>query len=163
MTTEITANHCAASKHSRGAKMRTFAMSLFASQRASNRFEDVNEHARRALNGASAAVNHARPAVEDVQNLLHSLEGAIAALADEGSAEARRARRTLLARADQLRRTANDRAHLARKHMGRALDRTQETISAAPLKSVGVAVAIGAAIGLVVALAGSGSRRTEEE
>ena len=138
-------------------------MSLFASQRVRNRFEDVNEHARRALNGASAAVNHARPAVEDVQSLLHSLEGAIEALADEGSAEARRARRTLQVRAEQLRRTANDRAYLACRRMDWALDRTQETISAAPLKSVGVAVAIGAAIGLVVALAGGGSRRAEEE
>ena len=76
-------------------------MSLFASQRIRNRFEDVNEQARRALNGTSAAVNHARhaarPAVEDVQSLLHSLEDAIEALADEGSAEASRARRTLRA------------------------------------------------------------------
>ncbi|ANH72697.1 DUF883 family protein [Ralstonia insidiosa] len=142
-------------------------MSLFASQRIRNRFEDVSEHARRALNGTSAAVNHARhaarPAVEDVQSLLHSLEDAIEALADEGSAEASRARRTLRARADALRHTANDRAHQARERMDWALGRTQETISAAPFKSIGVAVAIGAAIGLVVALAGGGSRRAEAE
>ena len=44
-----------------------------------------------------------------------------------------------------------------------ALDRTEETITAAPFKSVGVAVAIVAAIGLVVALAGGSSRRDASE
>jgi ElaB/YqjD/DUF883 family membrane-anchored ribosome-binding protein len=142
-------------------------MSLFASQRVRSRVDDVNQHAHRALNGVADAADRARhaarPAMEDVQSLLHSLESAIQTLTDEGGSEASRARRALHARADQLRRAANDRAHQARERMDRALDRTEETITAAPFRSVGVAVAIGAAIGLAVALAGSGSRRSDAE
>ncbi|WP_260393044.1 hypothetical protein [Ralstonia sp. SET104] len=119
------------------------------------------------MDSASDAVDHARhaarPAVEDVQSLLRSLENAIHTLTDEGSAEANRASRTLHARADQLRRATEDRAHQARERMDWALDRTEETITGAPFKSVGVAVVIGAAIGLVVALAGGGSRRDASE
>ena len=141
-------------------------MSLFASQRVRSRVDDINDRAHRAMNSASDAVDHARyaarPAVEDIQSLLHSLENAIHTLTDEGSTEASRARRALRARADQLRRTANDRAHQARERVDWALDRTEETITGAPFKSVGVAVAIGAAIGLAFALAGS-SRRGEHE
>ena len=80
-------------------------MSLFASQRVRSRIDDVNDRAHRAMNSASDAVDHARyaarPAVEDVQSLLRSLENAIHTLTDEGSAEASRARRTLHARADR--------------------------------------------------------------
>lgn len=141
-------------------------MSLFANQRVRSRIDDVNDRAHRAMSSASDAVEQARyaarPAVEDVQSLLRSLENAIHTLTDEGSAEASRASRTLHARADQLRRAANDRAHQARERMDWALDRTEETITSAPFKSVGVAVAIGAAIGLVVALAGSSRREPGE-
>ncbi|MGT2434392.1 DUF883 family protein [Cupriavidus basilensis] len=109
-------------------------MSLFASQRhVRSRIDDVNDRAHRAMNSASDAVDHARyaarPAVADVQSLLRSLENAIHTLTDEGSAEASRARRTLHARADQLRQAANDRAHQARERMDWALDRTEETIA----------------------------------
>ncbi len=139
-------------------------MSLFASQRIRNRIDDVNDRAHRVMSSAADAAaearHAARPAVEDVQSLLHSLEDAIHALTDEGSAEARR---TLNARAKQLRRAANKRARQARQQMDWALDRTEDTITAAPFKSVGVAVAIGAAIGLAVALAGGISRRSEQE
>ena len=141
-------------------------MSLFASQRVRSRIDDVNDRAHRAMRSAGDAVDNARhaarPAVDDVQSLLRSLENAIHTLTDEGSAEASRASRTLHARADQLRRAANERAHQARERMDWALDRTEETITSAPFKSVGVAVAIGAAIGLAVALAG-GSRRDSSE
>ncbi len=141
-------------------------MSLFASQRVRSRVDDINDRAHRAMNSASDAVDHARyaarPAVEDVQSLLRSLENAIHTLTDEGSNEASRARHALRARAEQLRRAANDRAHQAKERVDWALDRTEETITGAPFKSVGVAVAIGAAIGLAVALAGSG-RRGERE
>ena len=147
--TEIAPNR-AAGVFSRGTTMRNFTMSLFASHRVRSRIDDVNDRAHRAMNSASDAVDHARyaarPAVEDVQSLLRSLENALHPLTDEGSAEANRASRTLHARADQLRRAANDRAHQARERMDWALDRTEETITAAPFKSVGVAVAIGAAI-----------------
>ncbi|WP_199032558.1 YqjD family protein [Ralstonia sp. ASV6] len=141
-------------------------MSLFASQRIRNRIDDIDDRAHRAMRSAADAVDDARhaarPAVDDVQSLLRSLESAIHTLTDEGGTEARRASRTLHARADQLRRAANDRAHQARDRMDWALSRTEDTITSAPFKSVGVAVAIGAAIGLVVALAG-GSRREPSE
>ncbi|MGM3275144.1 DUF883 family protein [Ralstonia sp. 24A2] len=141
-------------------------MSLFASQRVRNRIDDVSDRAHRAMRSAGDAVDNARhatrPAVDDVQSLLRSLESAIYTLTDEGSAEARRASRTLHARADQLRRAANDRAHQARDRMDWALGRTEDTITSAPFKSVGVAVAIGAAIGLVFALASSSRREPSE-
>ena len=141
-------------------------MSLFANHRVRSRIDEVNDRARRVMDSASDAVDHARsasrPAVEDVQSLLRSLEDAIHTLTDEGSAEADRASRTLQARADQLRRAANERDHKERERMDWALGRAEETITAAPFRAVGVAVAIGAAIGLVVALAGSGRRDGSE-
>jgi len=123
-------------------------MSLFASHRAHTHHDDL--HA-------------ARTAAEDVQSLLRSLEHAIQTLTDEGGHEADHLRRTLRIRADQLRRVANRRAHQARERVDWARERTQETISAAPFKSVGVAVAIGAVVGLAIALTGNGRHLAEEE
>ena len=141
-------------------------MSLFASQRVRSRVDDVNERAHRALSSAGDAIDDARhaanPAVQDVQKLLRSLEDAIQTLTDEGGTEARRARHAIQARAEQLRRAANDRAHQARETMDWARDRTEDTITSAPFRSVGVAVAVGAVIGLALALASGGRRGADE-
>lgn len=143
------------------ATVRNFIMLFFVSHCVRNRIDDINDRVYRAVDSTSDATGRARyvarPAAEDAQGLLRSFEDAIYILTDEGSVEADRTSRTPHACADQLCRIANECAHQARERMDWVLDCTEETITAVPFKSTGVAVAIRAAIELAAAPASGSS------
>ncbi|KWR88296.1 glycine zipper domain-containing protein [Cupriavidus sp. IDO] len=104
----------------------------------------------------------AGPVSEEVKALIGQLEHTIEVLAREGSAESLRAGRRMRERAadmaERLRAQTSEGMMRARERMDGAVEQAQQRVAESPLKAIGLAAAIGALIGLMLA-----SRHRDDE
>lgn len=120
--------------------------------------QDAVRHARGAARNSTSAIREAvQPVREDVRQLLRDVEHAAGTLKQETGAEARALRDSLQARAHDLREATSDRARQARAKATWYADETARQVRASPLKAIGIAVGVGAVLGLLFA----GARHTK--
>ncbi|WP_420993951.1 glycine zipper domain-containing protein [Cupriavidus sp. 30B13] len=117
-------------------------------------------HAARDTRGAAREA--AGPVAEEVRSLIAQLEHTVEVLGREGSSEAVQAGRRLQDRAralgDHLRQATLEGASRAREQVDHAVEGVQQRVVESPLKAIGIAAAVGAFIGLLLAVNGrSGS------
>ncbi|MGT2507037.1 glycine zipper domain-containing protein [Cupriavidus basilensis] len=100
----------------------------------------------------------AGPVAGELRALIAQLEQTMAVLGREGSSEAVQAGRRLHDRTralgDHLRRATLDGASRARERVDYAVDGVQQSVAASPLKAIGIAAAVGAFVGLLLAANG---------
>ncbi len=134
-------------------------MTLLKNPRLRDELDTVSQSARTTARHATAAAresaaavgNVVKPVRDDIQGLLRDVEHAAGTLKHETSAEARALRASLQARAHELREFATDKAAAARARAAYAVDETERYVRASPLKAIGIAAAVGAIIGLLLA------------
>ncbi|MGO4332546.1 hypothetical protein AB4Z48_31315 [Cupriavidus sp. 2TAF22] len=106
----------------------------------------------------SAARDAASPVAEEVRSLIAQLEHTMEVLGREGSSEAVQAGRRLQDRtralAEHLRQATLDGASRARERVDFAVEGVQQRVVESPLKAVGIAAAVGAFVGLLLAVNG---------
>ncbi len=108
-------------------------------------------HAARDARGAAREA--ARPVAGEVRALIAQLEQTMEVLGREGSSEAVQAGRRLQ---DRSRALADQLKARARERVDHAVDGVQQRVVASPLKAIGIAAAVGAFLGLLLALAANG-------
>jgi ElaB/YqjD/DUF883 family membrane-anchored ribosome-binding protein len=117
---------------------------------------------RRIRHAARDTRDAAGPISDEVKALIAQLQHTIEVLATEGSEQSLSAGRRLRERAsemtDRLRAQAGDSVTQVRERMDGAVVQAQQRVAESPLKAVGLAAAIGALIGLLLATR-NGSRR----
>lgn len=117
-------------------------------------------HAARDTRGA--ARDAAGPVAEEVRSLIAQLEQTMEVLGREGSSEAVQAGRRLQDRAralgEHLRQATLDGASRARERVDHAVEGVQQRVVESPLKALGIAAAVGAFVGLLLAVNGRAGR-----
>lgn len=102
-----------------------------------------------------AAREAATPVSDEVRALVSQLYQTIDVLTHEGSAESMAAGRRLRMRAQEMaervRARGADGMHWAKDHVDVAVDHGRQRVAESPLKAVGIAALVGAAIGLLLA------------